>query len=268
MKNRPGLVVGVFVVTALLAAGRVALGQVVMNDTEITVAGEQVITSSGLCTLYSLTGKKPDVSLGCPKQEVRYIFASTGTIEGNFGGVVLADIGCGIAGAFAGLPGSAVFLAWLADGNPSSAPNSRFEKASPTTWYVLPSGKIVAIGWDDLTDGQLEWGIGEDAAGNAITSPYTAWTNVNRDGTQRSSADGHCNNWTDNEFIPATKYDECDYATHPTEVGFTGSAAYTTTTFSWTEGGSRCCDSNTSDPTGTIPEPSRQGRIICVQQAP
>lgn len=300
MKGRMGSLLGVAVVAALPAAGGALLAQVEVSGTEITVAGEEVVSTptctngqipkrsggnwvcgvdetvagsnAGLCTLYSLTGQIPDVSLGCPAQQVKYVFATLGIYEGNLNdiwdsnlsGIVNADIQCGFEAFLAGLSGSPTFLAWLADNNPDNDPDSRFTKAGPTTWYTVPSGKIVAIGWDDLTDGRLEWGIGEDALGSELTAnPTAAWTNVNRDGTQRSSVGGHCNNWTENDFTMASKSDYCDFSTHPEKVGYVGSTRLTSTSQSWTQGGASCCD---DDSGGSTPSDSRKRRLICVQQ--
>ncbi len=296
MKRRARSLPGVLIVAALLAAGGPVLAQVTIDDTQITVAGEEVVSTptcsdgqvpkrsggdwvcgtsggvdnTGLCTLYSLSGQIPDVGLGCPVQQVKYIFATNGFWEGNLdfgGGVVNADILCGLAALFAGLPGSPVFLAWIASSDPTSAPASRFTKAPATTWYTLPSGRIVAIGWNDLTDGQLEWGIGENENGvNITTPPNRAWTNVNRDGTQRSAADGHCVDWTDGVFDGTPKVSECTISgpyANPTQVGYKGSTSITTTTYSWTEGSSGCCD---DDNGGTTSNDSRKARLICVQQ--
>ena len=285
---------------ALLAAGGTVLAQVEVSETKITVAGEEVVSTptcsngqvpkrsggnwvcgadetvagsnTGLCTLYSLTGQIPDSSLGCPPQQVKYIFATGAFFEGKLdelldpasSGVVNADLWCGLEAFLAALPGNPVFLAWISDNNPDNDPETRFTKAGPMTWYTLPSGKIVAIGWSDLTDGRLEWGIGEDATGTEITTaPTSAWTNVNHDGTRRSANDGHCSNWTDNVFDRTDKYDDCNYSTNPTQVGYSGSTRLTTTGQSWTEGGAGCCDDDNGGPTSSD---SRKRRLICVQQ--
>jgi hypothetical protein len=287
--------------------GGTVLAQTAISETKITVGGEEVVSTptcsngqipklsggswvcgtdetvaganTGLCTLYSLTGQVPDGSLGCPAQQVKYIFATNAHFEGKLdalvipglGAVVNADLWCGGEAVLAGLDpsGSPTYLAWIADNNPANDPDSRFTKAGPTTWYTLPSGKIVAIGWDDLTDGQLEWGIGEDAAGaNITTAPTAAWTNVNRDGTQRSITDGHCVNWTDDEFTYVKKSQECTYSgsyANPTQVGFRGSTSLTSTSQSWTQGGTSCCDDDGGFGAGKEKD-SRRGRLICVQQ--
>lgn len=83
---------------------------------------------------------------------------------------------------------SATFKTWLS--TDTSNPGNRFLKATGN--YVLPSGTVIAHGWNDLIDGSLAHPIDELVTG--ATSPsLLVLTGTNPDGT---SASANCNNWT------------------------------------------------------------------------
>ena len=122
----------------------------------------------------------------------RFVFVSSSTHQGNFGGVAEADIICNDLAATAGLPG--LYKAWLADSDAGSAPASTFFQAPGP--YKLPDGTQVADDWADLTDETLINAINVDENGSGGISSLV-WTNVNSDGTITTpTVDGHCDGWT------------------------------------------------------------------------
>ncbi len=122
----------------------------------------------------------------------RFVFVSSSTHQGNFGGVAEADIICNDLAATAGLPG--LYKAWLADSDAGSAPASTFFQAPGP--YKLPDGTQVANDWADLTNGTLINAINVDENGSGGISSLV-WTNVNSDGTITTpTSDGHCDGWT------------------------------------------------------------------------
>ncbi len=122
----------------------------------------------------------------------RFVFVSSSTHQGDFGGVAEADIICNDLAATAGLPG--LYKAWLADSDAGSAPASTFFQAPGP--YKLPDGTQVANDWADLTDGTLINAINVDENGSGGISSLV-WTNVESDGTIFTPADsGHCVEWT------------------------------------------------------------------------
>jgi cysteine-rich repeat protein len=81
------------------------------------------------------------------------------------------------------------FRAWLSDEetSPSLCFDTSFKGA-----YKLVDGTVVALGWDDLTDGALIHAIDRAQDGTLITG--RAWTNTLPDGTPATGP--HCDAWT------------------------------------------------------------------------
>ena len=129
-----------------------------------------------------------------------YVFATSERYTGNLGGVAGADDKCQALADQAGLPG--VYLAWIADSDPDSAPATRFTRARSA--YILPPGPgpgalgKVADNWADLTNGTIDRPIDLVETGTSIrdTGGVLVWTNVVFDGTQVGArVDAHCSDW-------------------------------------------------------------------------
>lgn len=127
-----------------------------------------------------------------------YVFVTSERYTGNLGGVAGADDKCQALADQAGLPG--VYLAWIADSSPNSAPAARFTQAPFA--YILPPGPgpgtrngKVDDNWTDLTSGFIERPIDVDEGGNEIGGEV--WTNVRENGVQFEAILGdNCFNWT------------------------------------------------------------------------
>ena len=83
----------------------------------------------------------------------RFIFATSvqyqgGKIDGLYG----ADQRCRTQAALAKLPNFATYRAWLSDSTLSAADRLQHHRGR----YTLVNGLLVAMDWDDLTDGQIE----------------------------------------------------------------------------------------------------------------
>ena len=100
------------------------------------------------------------VPAGPPEKTV----LSTSRFNGNLGGVAGADAKCQGAAQAAGLSGT--YLAWIADGDPTSAPSFRFTR-NPGI-YRRTDGAVVALDYTDLTDGSILNPIERDAFGNPL----------------------------------------------------------------------------------------------------
>lgn len=98
-----------------------------------------------------------------------------------------ADTRCWTRAMKAGHPRPMAFRAWLSNGVDS--PLDHHHSDGP---YKLSTGQVVAINWEDLTDGQLEHAIDRSADGTLIEGPV--WTATAPDGSPYAT--GHCNNWT------------------------------------------------------------------------
>jgi hypothetical protein len=108
--------------------------------------------------------------------------------SGNIDGVGGANMICQSAAAAAGLPGT--FLAWLSN-NVGVSPSTTFSFA--TVPYALFNGKVVAMGYGQLTSGALIQPIAKTETGSAATG--VAWSNTKTDGTSLGGPD--CVEWTD-----------------------------------------------------------------------
>lgn len=116
------------------------------------------------------------------------VFVTSASYTGNLGGLDGADEACQGLADDAGLSG--VYRAWLADS--TGSPATRF-----TQWggdYQRLDGAVVANGWNDLTDGDLDAAISIDENGAATTG--RAWTNTSPH-TGAILTSYHCLDWTD-----------------------------------------------------------------------
>ncbi|MBL9102514.1 MAG: DUF4215 domain-containing protein [Myxococcales bacterium] len=123
----------------------------------------------------------------------RWVFISSATMTGAFGGVAGADAACQSYADAAGLAGT--YRAWLSE-DAMSAPVFRFGSEGYRGWYLLPTAPPtpVAQGWSDLTSENednsgdyLRSAINADEYG-AIVGETAAWTNT--------APDGHEHAWT------------------------------------------------------------------------
>jgi hypothetical protein len=121
--------------------------------------------------------------------DLRRVFVSSVTYDGDLGGIAGADAKCLSLANAAGRTGS--WKAWLADSVDS--PAARFS-LNPVVFYRRYDDTPVASGWADLTDGSLANPISVDETGAPLTSALLrVWTNVETDGT---ATDGfHCGDW-------------------------------------------------------------------------
>lgn len=118
------------------------------------------------------------------------VFVSSASYNGNIGGLTGADARCQSLATAAVLGGK--WKAWLSDGSVSAT--------SRLTHYNGPykrlDGKIVASSWDDLTDGELMYGIYVSEKKTNINK--LVWTNTNIIGNSKSSSTTTtCGNWRD-----------------------------------------------------------------------
>jgi cysteine-rich repeat protein len=82
----------------------------------------------------------------------RFIFASSVTYKGGeLDGLYGADQRCRSLAAIAMLPNFATYRAWLSDSKLSAADRLEHHRGR----YLLVNGLVVAMDWDDLTDGTL-----------------------------------------------------------------------------------------------------------------
>ena len=151
-----------------------------------------------------------------PPATHKQVFILSDTSDGNLGGVAGADTRCQDAAGAAGLSG--IFLAWIADSDPASAPASRFVQAAVPYQNVL--GQVIANNWADLTDGSLIREIDTDENGVVVLPTFIPVTNVEFDGTQADFND-HCNDWSSNSVsLLGVHGDENAVTTAWTNSGF------------------------------------------------
>jgi hypothetical protein len=127
----------------------------------------------------------------CGGRSTCLVFATGSAVDmplGDINGVDGADAICESAATGAMLPGT--FLAWLSD-NVGHSPSTTFSFA--TVPYTLVDGKVIAMGYGQLTTGTLIQPIAETETGSAATG--VAWSNTNTDGTSLAGPD--CIEWTD-----------------------------------------------------------------------
>ncbi len=109
-----------------------------------------------------------------------------------------------IAASF-GHPQPHHFLAWISDG--VNSPDTRFTHSRGR--YVLPSGEVVAVNWDDLTDGALAHAIDRTRAGTPMVE-VPVFTATRPDGT--AYPDGHCDGWTASSLETHARHGYSDLA--------------------------------------------------------
>ena len=136
--------------------------------------------------------------------EERWVFVSSvwysGDLDegvnnpGNVMGLKLADARCqGLADAakLTTPPGKGTYKAWLSDG--TGSPSTRFDTGFTGHYrLVLAPHPVVATGWGDLTDGELENAIDIDEKGAKVGA--TVWTNTGVAGEKDFYL--HCQGWT------------------------------------------------------------------------
>lgn len=120
-----------------------------------------------------------------------WAFTTSGTHDGNLGGLAGADGFCQGFANTAGLPG--IYRAWLSDS--TGSPSTRFTHS--TIPWVMPSGSssgiILADDWADLTDGSIDARLVQTEAG-ATVSNNIPFTNTTPAGVEWNGAD--CSDWT------------------------------------------------------------------------
>jgi hypothetical protein len=125
----------------------------------------------------------------------RIVFVTYTQITGDIIGVEDADQLCQAEADEYGLPGYS-YRAWISD--TSSSPDTRFDKGGNP--YELPGGQKVADNWADLTDGDLDGFINQNADETVIGTPQKVWTNTNEDGTAANNLSDptkdSCDDWT------------------------------------------------------------------------
>jgi hypothetical protein len=114
------------------------------------------------------------VDAGCA--DSRRVFLSSTQSTAALGGPNGADTRCQMLATDAGLNGA--WRAWIS-GN-GSAPDDRFVKSNVAAYRLL-DGTIVALNWNDLTDGTLAHAIDLDERGNRV-SGVEVWTGTRSNG--------------------------------------------------------------------------------------
>lgn len=119
------------------------------------------------------------------------VFVTSTQYSTNLGGVAGADSICQTRATAAGLSGT--FKAWIADGNDSSAPATRFTHASVPYGLTGTYGPQIADNWADLIDGTLDNPINLDEFGSSVAFGNVL-TNVSINGTRKGG--DHCSAWS------------------------------------------------------------------------
>ncbi len=163
--------------------------------------GDGVVQASGGEECDDGTPDGDDLCNACLKTPRRYLFVTSATYTGKFGGVIAAD---GLCTSIAGQNGigtpNATWIAWLSD-NGNSAYN-RYLSKSFTGWYVLPGDppKLVAKGWAGLTSGALLQPIHRTELGTTLPPGETVWSTTKVDGNVNDGSN-HCTGWNSNWII-------------------------------------------------------------------
>ena len=126
------------------------------------------------------------------KDDLKYVFLTSSTHDGNLGGFAGADNICQDLASNAGLPG--IYMAWIS--TPAGSPATSFSKCRCD--YKLPSGDIIANSWQDLTDQDLDSPIIQDETGSKVGAIFEVWTATAPDGTVAIPSAINCSNWTSN----------------------------------------------------------------------
>ncbi|HFE44934.1 MAG TPA: DUF4215 domain-containing protein [Nannocystis exedens] len=148
-----------------------------------------------------------DADDGCSPMciEERFlVFVSSATFQGDLGpkidkltGLKLADAQCQALAANADkLPGT--FKAWLSDSTGSPATRFGLENFTGAFELADADASVVALGWADLTDGELLHAIDVDESGVSLVE-QSVWSNTLADGTQKvENPEYDCNKWSSN----------------------------------------------------------------------
>ncbi len=120
----------------------------------------------------------------------RVVFVTSITEQGGeLGGLEGADSLCQTLADAEGLENAESFRAWLS--SPEGSPDSRFVHAAGR--YLLLDGRIVAMNWEDLTDGTVWTTIDRTEANEDKTT--IVWSNTAPNGTMAEDP-YHCANWS------------------------------------------------------------------------
>ena len=117
-------------------------------------------------------------------QQYVEVFATSGTFDGDLGGLSGADTICTNAATAANLSGS--WVAWL------STDTEDAKDRIPDSEYRLLDGTVIANDIGDLTDGDIDNPINLDEF-EIDASGSDVWTGTLEDGTLGSAS---CNDWT------------------------------------------------------------------------
>jgi hypothetical protein len=120
----------------------------------------------------------------------RVVFATTKDYGGGFGGIAEADQRCQTHADGSQSPRvkGRKFMAWVS--TTGNQVLDRFPKG--TKPYVLANGAVVANGWTDLTDGDLQTGIGLNEEGTPPGGSGRVWTGTKNNGEVAAET---CGNW-------------------------------------------------------------------------
>ena len=121
----------------------------------------------------------------------KIVFVTSGTWDGNLGGVSGADTKCQSEATSAGLAGT--FKAWISDA--STSPSTTFIQSSIP--YVLTDDTVIANDWADLVDNTIDAKISKDATGASVAASFI-WTATQRTGAGYSASNANCSSWTTN----------------------------------------------------------------------
>lgn len=135
------------------------------------------------------------------KHSPRHVFITSGSWNGNLGGIIGADAKC--QGAALSVNQKKVYKAWISDSQTSAA--ERLEHSLND--YILFDGTIIAHNWDDLTDGTIQNPI-KVTENNDILSPVFVWTGTSPEGL---SAPNYCNDWQSSFVTGELGYSEATY---------------------------------------------------------
>jgi len=124
-----------------------------------------------------------------PRERIVFVTQEVLWVDGDFGGLAVADEYCQWTAELCGLTGT--YKAWLSDDEHNS-PSNRFTKDGI---FKLVDGTMVAAGgWSDLTDGDIDHEINLDCLGNVVPGEWV-WTSTLASGI---SSFPNCDNWTTN----------------------------------------------------------------------
>jgi hypothetical protein len=129
------------------------------------------------------------VAVGTP---TKYVFVTSGTLDGNMGGTAGGDAKCQAEAQAANLPGT--YRAWLSSAQPGDNPAASFSHVNAR--YVTPGQNqaVVANSWAAFASAAHSADINVHADGSLLSDNWV-WTGTNVDGTPSLN---NCNGWTTN----------------------------------------------------------------------